>query len=84
MGVSVLSELRSTVASAVAAAKAAAINVISQYDGTSGSAVPTLVDYANAEISGVTSTNIGSINSAFAQINEISSDTTAEIQAAVI
>ena len=82
-GVDTISELRSTVATAVAAAKAAAINVISQYDGTSGSAVPTLVDYANAEVSGVTSANLVSVNSAFAQINEISSDTTTEIQATV-
>ncbi|MEY4657151.1 MAG: hypothetical protein RL073_1378, partial [Actinomycetota bacterium] len=82
-GVDTLSELRSTVASAVAAAKAAAINVISQYDGTSGSAVPTLADYANAEVSGVTNVNLMSINSAFAQINEISSDSTSEIQATV-
>jgi hypothetical protein len=82
-GVDTISELRSTVATAVAAAKAAAINVISQYDGTSGSAVPTLADYANAEVSGVTSANLVSVNSAFAQINEISSDTTTEIQATV-
>jgi hypothetical protein len=82
-GVDTISELRSTVAAAVAAAKAAAINVISQYDATSGSAVPTLADYANAGVSGVTSANLVSINSAFAQINEISSDTTSEIQATV-
>ena len=82
-GIDTISELRSTVASAVAAAKAAAISVISLYDGTSGTSVPTLADYANAEVSGVTSLNIGSINSAFAQINEIASDTTTEIQAAV-
>ena len=61
-GIDTISELRATVASAVAAAKAAAISVISLYDGTSGTSVPTLADYANAEVSGVTSLNIGSIN----------------------
>jgi hypothetical protein len=71
------------VADAVAAAKSAAINVISQYDGSSESTVPSLADYANAEVTGVTTANIGSINSAFAQIESLASDTTAEIQGAV-
>jgi hypothetical protein len=81
--VDTISELRAVTAAAVAAAKSAAINVISQYDGTSGSTVPSLADYANAEVTGVTSANIGSINSAFAQIEAIASDVTAEIQGAV-
>jgi hypothetical protein len=81
--VDTISELRAVTAAAVAAAKSAAINVISQYDGTSGSTVPSLADYANAEVTGVTSANIGSINSAFALIEAIASDVTAEIQAAV-
>jgi hypothetical protein len=81
--VDTISELRTVVADAVAAAKSAAINVISQYDGSSESTVPSLADYANAEVTGVTTANIGSINSASAQIESLASDTTAEIQGAV-
>jgi hypothetical protein len=52
--------------------------VISSYDGTN--TAPTVTDFTNAEVTGVTFANIGSVNSVLAVVSASASDTTAEIQ----
>jgi hypothetical protein len=78
-----LSELQILVAAAVAQSRQDAIDRISQYDGTSSTTTPTLADYANAGVSGVSVNNLLSINSAFAEIALADSNTTASIQGVV-
>jgi hypothetical protein len=79
-GIDSLSEMRSIVDGAVAQSRLDAIDRISRYDGTSATVVPTLNDFANAGVNGVTSNNLSSINSAFAAIGLSESDATSEIQ----
>jgi hypothetical protein len=78
-----LSSLRTLVASAVEQARDAAILVISQFDGSPNSVAPSLADFANAEVSGVTINNIVAIRTAFAVIDGSASDSTTEISAVV-
>jgi hypothetical protein len=78
-----LSSLRTLVASAVEQARDAAILVISQFDGSPNSVAPSLADFANAEVSGVTINNIVAIRTAFAVIEGSASDSTTEISAVV-
>ena len=82
-GIDSLSELRSIVDGTVAQSRLDAIDRISRYDGTGATVVPTLNDYANAGATGVTTTNLGSINTAFAEIGRSDSDTALEIQGLV-
>jgi hypothetical protein len=67
----------------VAQSRLDAIDRISTYDGTGATVEPTLNDYANAGVSGVTINNLGSINSAFAVISISDSDTTIKIQGVI-
>jgi hypothetical protein len=78
-----LSELQTLVTAAVALSRQNAIDIISRYDGTSTTTTPSLANYANAGVSGVSTNNLLSINSAFAEIAETNSDTTASIQGVV-
>jgi hypothetical protein len=71
------------VASAVQQARDAAILRISQFDGSQNSVEPTLADFANAEVAGVTANNIASIRTAFAAIGSADSDSSSEISAVV-
>jgi hypothetical protein len=77
-GVDSLSELQSVTSAAAAAALAGGLSVISSYDGTN--TAPTVTDFTNAEVTGVTFANIGSINSVLGVVSASASDTTAEIQ----
>ena len=79
-GIDSLSELRSIVDGAVAQSRLDAIDRISRFDGTSATVTPTLNDFANAGVTGVTATNLSSINSAFAVIGLSDSDAASEIQ----
>ena len=79
-GIDSLSELRSIVDGAVAQSRLDAIDRISRYDGTGATVTPTLNDFANAGVTGVTPSNLSSINSAFAVIGLSDSDATSEIQ----
>ena len=78
-----LDELRSVVGAAVALSRQNAIDIISRYDGTSSTTAPTLADFPNAGSTGVTNTNLASINTAFAEIGITDSDTTADIQGVI-
>ena len=78
-----LSSLRTLVATAVQQAQDAAILRISQFDGSQNSVQPTLADFANAEVAGVTANNIASIRTAFAAIGSADSDSSSEISAVV-
>jgi hypothetical protein len=78
-----LDELRSVVQAAVALSRQNAIDIISRYDGTSSTTAPTLADFSNAGATGVTNTNLASINTAFAEVGITDSDTTAKIQGVV-
>ena len=75
-----LTEVRTLVDTAVALSRQNAIDTISRYDGTSATTTPTLADFANAGVTGVTNGNLVSINSAFAVIGIADSDATEEIQ----
>jgi len=79
-GIDSLSEMRSIVDGAVAQSRLDAIDRISRYGGTSATVVPTFNDFANAGVTGVTTNNLGSINTAFAEIGLSESNTTLEIQ----
>jgi hypothetical protein len=78
-----LSSLRTLVAAAVEQTRDAAILVISQFDASPNSIAPSLTDFANAEVSGVTTSNIAAIRTAFAVIGSLASDSTTEISAVV-
>jgi hypothetical protein len=79
-GIDSLSEMRSIVDGAVAQSRLDAIDRISRYDGTGATVEPTLNDFANAGVAGVTTNNLGSINTAFAEIGLSESNATLEIQ----
>jgi hypothetical protein len=79
-GIDSVSEMHSIVDGAVAQSRLDAIDRISTYDATGATVEPTLNDYANAGVSGVTTNNLGSINSAFAEIGASESDSTIKIQ----
>jgi hypothetical protein len=72
--------MRSIVDGAVAQSRLDAIDRISRFDGASATVAPTLNDFANAGVTGVTATNLSSVNSAFAVIGLSDSDATSEIQ----
>jgi hypothetical protein len=78
-----LSSLRTLVATAVQQARDAAILRISQFDGSQNSVAPSLADFANAEVAGVTANNLASIRTAFAAIGSVDSDSSTEISAVV-
>jgi hypothetical protein len=78
-----LSSLRTLVATAIEQARDAAFLVISQFDTSPNSVAPSLVDFANAEVNGVTVGNIASMRTAFAVIDSSASDSTSEISAVV-
>jgi hypothetical protein len=78
-----LAELRTLVDAAVALSRQDAIDTISRYDGTSATTTPTLANFANAGVTGVTNGNLLSINSAFADIGTTGSDSTEDIQGVV-
>ena len=80
-GVDTLAEIQALVDQIVASAKAAALAVITGYNGT-GTA-PTLADYQNATITGVTSANLAAINSVIAPASATQTDTVAEVQVIV-
>jgi hypothetical protein len=77
-GLSTLAELQAITTAAAADALAAGLNAISAYDGTN--VEPTLADFANAEVTGVTAINIQAVNSVLAIVSAGDSDTTIEIQ----
>jgi len=78
-----MSELQTLVTAAVVLSRQNALDIISRYDGTSATTTPTLANYANAEVSGAFASNLTSLNSAFAEITETDSNTTASIQGVV-
>jgi hypothetical protein len=78
-----LDELRTLVDAAVALSRQNAIDTISRYDGTIATTTPTLADFANAGVTGVTNGNLISINSAFADIGMANSDESEDIQGLV-
>jgi hypothetical protein len=78
-----LSELKTLVTAAVVLSRQNALDIISKYDGTSATTTPTLANYANAEVSGASASNLTSLNSAFAEIAETDSDTTSSIQGVI-
>ncbi len=82
-GVSSLSALSSVVAAAVAAAatRDAALATISAYTGSN--TAPTTSTYIDAQVTGVTSGNLASINSLMGVMSSSATDTSAEVQAAV-
>jgi len=77
-GLTNMADVQAITTAAAAAALAAGLNVISAYDGTN--VEPTLADFANAEVTGVTAINIDSVNSVLAIVSAGDSDTTVEIQ----
>jgi hypothetical protein len=84
--VDTLSELRAVVSNAIAAISANALDKIAQYDGTLVSpslGAPTLNDYANAGVLGVTNSNISSMNTAVAALTYGATDSLVEVQAIV-
>ena len=78
-----LAELRTAIAVEVAAVTSAALYGISQYDGSTESSSPTIADYANANVVGVNSSNIGVINDVLVQLAPSSRDSTSELQSVV-
>jgi hypothetical protein len=79
-GIDSLIELRAVVTQALAAS-ATAVNRLSGYEG-SGTA-PTTSDYREAGVTGVTPTNLASINSAIAALPSSQTDSIAELQGVV-
>ena len=77
-GLTTMTDLQAITSAAAAAALAAGLNVISVYDGTN--AEPTIADFANAEVIGVTAVNLAAVNSVLAIVSAGDSDTTVEIQ----
>ena len=82
-GVDTFTELSAVVANAVAAAatRDAALAIISAYTGSN--TAPTTSTYVDAQVAGVTSGNIASINTLIAAMSSTATDTAAEVQAAV-
>jgi len=82
-GADTFTELSSVVANAVAAAATRddALAIISAYTGSN--TAPTVSTYTDAQVTGVTSGNIASINTLIAVMTSTATDTTAEVQAAV-
>ena len=80
-GSDTMAELRSVVSTAVTLASNASLARIAAYNGSN--AVPAVADYVNVGVTGVTSNNLSSINTAFAQLSSAQSDSQAEIQAIV-
>jgi hypothetical protein len=80
-GLTNMTDLQAITTAAAAAALAAGLDVISAYDGTNTE--PTIADFANAEVTGVTSVNLAAVNSVLAIVSASDSDTTVEIQAIV-
>jgi hypothetical protein len=82
-GVDTRAELQALVTSAVSAFTAG-ITEISAFNGTqTGAAVPDAQTYAQAGVTGVTSSNLAAINSVLAAIDTSATNTAAEIQAIV-
>ena len=64
-------------------AQAIALTKIAAYARSSLSPVPTLQDYTDAGVTGVTAANLEGVNVAIVAVEEMDADTTAEIQALV-
>ncbi len=77
-GLTTMTDLQAITTAAAVAALAAGLDAISAYDGTNTE--PTIADFANAEVTGVTSVNLAAVNSVLAIVSASDSDTTAEIQ----
>jgi hypothetical protein len=80
-GVNSLAKLQSIATAAANQATATALSVISSYAGSTS--VPSLNDYANAGVSGVSVSNLAIINSAIAPLAASVTDSAAEISAVV-
>src|SRR5574343_421355 len=81
-GVSSLSALQGVV-SAAATAAADALGVIKSYADDNTQPAPTVQDYADAGVAGVSSGNLSAINSAIDQLSGAGVDTRGEVQAVV-
>lgn len=83
--VDTLSGLQLIVNNGIAAAKTAAMQIISQYAASNSGTAPTLVEYANAEVTGVDANNLASINDTLTTIavDSAAVSTTADIQSIV-
>jgi hypothetical protein len=80
-GVNSIAKVQAIATAAAAQVRSLALSVIAAYDGSNN--VPTLDNYSNAEVAGVTSGNVTAINSAIAALSSIATDTTLEVQAVV-
>ena len=76
-------ELSDLVSDAVLAATTSALLIISTYDGTVSTTTPTTSNYANANVSGVSSSNVAAVSAILSAIASTSRDTTSEVQAIV-
>jgi hypothetical protein len=80
-GVNSIDKIQAIATAAAAQVRSFALAVIAAYDGTN--TVPTGDNYTNAEVTGVTSGNLTTINSAIAALSSTATDTTIEVQAVV-
>ncbi len=80
-----LAGLQLIVNNGIAAAKTAALQIISLYAASNSGIAPTLVEYANAEVTGVDVNNLASINDTLTTIavDSAAVSTTADIQSIV-
>lgn len=79
LGIGTYADLNKVIADAVNAALTNALSKISGYTGTN--TAPTLSDYNNANITGVTSGDVATLNALLATMPDIKRDTSSEIQA---
>jgi len=80
-GVNSIAKIQAIATAAAAQVRSLALAVIAAYDGSNN--VPTLDNYSNAEVTGITSGNLAAINSAIAALSSSATDTTLDVQAVV-
>jgi hypothetical protein len=80
-GIDGLAKLQSVVDTGIANARSASLTVISSYDGTN--TTPTLIDFVNIGVTGVTSGQIIAVNSFIAVKPEAETDSQVEVQAVI-
>jgi hypothetical protein len=80
-GINAMAKLQNVANEGIANARAASQAIISTYTGTN--TAPTLADYRNAAVSGVTSSNIAAINSLIGELSEAATDSQVEVQAVI-
>jgi len=80
-GIDSLAKLQAAVNTGIANARAASLAIISSYNGSN--ATPTLADFDNIGVTGVTSANIASINTFIAVMPAGDTDAQSEVQALV-